>query len=355
MHDAASDGDFTRDPYIVQHRPKSVLCAPIINQGRLTGILYLENNLTTGAFTEERLQVIQVLSSQVAISIENALLYQTLGQRVEERTRQLAEANREITHLNEQLKSENLRLVAELEVTRQIQQMLLPPRKNSSRSMGSISRAIWNPQMKSAVIITTFLQHNGQIKIGIGDVTGHGLESGVVMVMTQTVVRALLTIGETDPVRFLDALNRALYGNVQRMGTDKILTLSLIDYAHGEVKLSGQHEEMILVRQDGEVELVDTMDLGFPIALDDNIADFIHHTTVQLEPGDGIVLYTDGITEAENLAGEPYGLERLCAVVEGHWSYTAEAIKTAVVADVKRHMGDQEVYDDVTLVVVKQQ
>jgi serine phosphatase RsbU (regulator of sigma subunit) len=199
------------------------------------------------------------------------------------------------------------------------------------------------------------LQHNGQIKIGIGDVTGHGLESGVVMVMTQAVVRALLTNGETDPVRFLDTLNRALYGNVQRMGTDKNLTLALLDYAKGEVKLSGQHEEMIVVRKGGDVELIDTIDLGFPIALDSDIADFIHQKTVQLESGDGVVLYTDGITEAENLDGEHYGQERLCEVVKVHWSEPAEAIKEAVVRDVRRHIGEQTVYDDITLVVVKQQ
>ncbi len=161
-------------------------------------------------------------------------------------------------------------------------------------------------------------------------------------------------MGETDPVRFLDALNRALYHNVQRMGTDKHLTLSLIDYADGVVKLSGQHEEMIVVRRGGELELVDTVDLGFPIALDDDIAAFIDQTMVRLQPGDGVVLYTDGITEAENMDDEQYGLAQLCEVVREHWSQPAEAIKEAVVADVRRHIGEQEVYDDITLVVVKQ-
>jgi serine phosphatase RsbU (regulator of sigma subunit) len=199
------------------------------------------------------------------------------------------------------------------------------------------------------------LQHNGRIKIGIGDVTGHGLESGVLMLMTQAIVRALLTHGETDPVHFLDTLNRTLYGNVHRMGTDKNLTLALLDYTAGEVRLSGQHEEMLVMRREGTVERVETVDLGFPIGLVGEIAAYIKPQTVQLRPGDGVVLYTDGLTEAENAAGKQYGLERLCAVMRQHWGQPAEAVKDAVVADVRRHIGDHKVYDDITLVVVKQQ
>jgi len=74
---------------------------------------------------------------------------------------------------------------------------------------------------------------------------------------------------------------------------------------------------------------------------------------VQLQPGDGVVLYTDDITEAENLAGQQYGLARLCTVVGQHWAAPAEVIKESVVMDVHQHMGAQRMYDDLTLVVVK--
>jgi predicted ATPase/class 3 adenylate cyclase len=75
LNDAAGEGIFTQDPYIIQNQPKSILCSPLINQGKLNGILYLENNLTTGAFTWERQEVLNLLSGQAAISIENARLY----------------------------------------------------------------------------------------------------------------------------------------------------------------------------------------------------------------------------------------------------------------------------------------
>ncbi|MBD2009503.1 trifunctional serine/threonine-protein kinase/ATP-binding protein/sensor histidine kinase [Microcoleus vaginatus ZQ-A3] len=76
LDNAAVQNDFIADQYLMQKKPKSVLCAPILNQGKLIGLLYLENNLTIGAFTEDRTDVIQLLCAQAAISIENARLYQ---------------------------------------------------------------------------------------------------------------------------------------------------------------------------------------------------------------------------------------------------------------------------------------
>jgi predicted ATPase/signal transduction histidine kinase/DNA-binding NarL/FixJ family response regulator/tRNA A-37 threonylcarbamoyl transferase component Bud32 len=121
LSDATSEGIFTADPYITKNQPKSILCTPIIHQGKLTGLLYLENNLTTGAFTPDRLEVLKILSSQAAISLENARLYtnleaanqtledysRTLEVKVEERTLELKEA-KELAEVANRAKSEFL-------------------------------------------------------------------------------------------------------------------------------------------------------------------------------------------------------------------------------------------------------
>ncbi|MEG4993498.1 GAF domain-containing sensor histidine kinase, partial [Microcoleus sp. B4-C5] len=97
LNNAAQEGQFTRDPYIAATQPKSILCTPLLHQGKLTGLLYLENNLTEGAFTTDRLELLKLLSAQIAISIENAQLYknlqefnQNLEQLVSDRTQQLS-------------------------------------------------------------------------------------------------------------------------------------------------------------------------------------------------------------------------------------------------------------------------
>lgn len=98
LEDATHEEKFTTDPYIAQNQPKSILCTPIIHQGKPIGLLYLENNAIAGAFTPDRLEVLKLLSSQAAISLQNAQLYaekedyvQTLEERVEERTQELSQ------------------------------------------------------------------------------------------------------------------------------------------------------------------------------------------------------------------------------------------------------------------------
>ncbi|MGD2087061.1 MAG: AAA family ATPase [Candidatus Aminicenantes bacterium] len=89
LNDAASQEQFTHDEYIAKQKPKSVLCMPLLHQNSLQGVLYLENNLTCGAFTGERIQILELLSSQMAISIENARIHDRLGKLVEKRTSEL--------------------------------------------------------------------------------------------------------------------------------------------------------------------------------------------------------------------------------------------------------------------------
>ncbi|MBV1877408.1 MAG: SpoIIE family protein phosphatase [Pseudomonadales bacterium] len=259
-----------------------------------------------------------------------------------------------VSEMMGELQSDNIRLSAEIDISGKLQQMLLPTKDELRQVPGLDIACHMQPASEVGGDYYDVLHYNGRTKIGIGDVTGHGLESGVMAIMTQCVIRALLLHGEQNPVHFLDTLNRTLYSNVQRLGWDKNLTLCLLDYANGELKLSGQHESMLVVRADGELELVDTIDLGFPIALEHNISSFIDHTTVQLSSGDGVVLYTDGITEAENAMKEQYGMQRLCEIVQKHWAKSADEIKKAVVLDVSRFIGDHTLYDDITLIVAKQ-
>jgi serine phosphatase RsbU (regulator of sigma subunit) len=233
--------------------------------------------------------------------------------------------------------------------------MILPKQQELNQIPGMEIAAFMQPADEVGGDYYDVLNHDGRVKVGIGDVTGHGLESGVLMIMVQTAVRTLLTSNETDPVKFLSVLNRTIYDNIQRMSSDKNITLALLDYQEGKLRLSGQHEEMILVRANGTVELIDTIDLGFPIGLEPDITGFVAHKEMQLHPGDIVVLYTDGITEAENKSGIQYGLERLCEVISCNCQRSAEEIKQAVINNVRSHVGEQRVYDDITLLVLKQQ
>ncbi|WP_445242487.1 SpoIIE family protein phosphatase [Microcoleus vaginatus] len=279
-------------------------------------------------------------------------LFETLEDKVKERTAELASANDEIISLNERLKEDNLRMGAELDIVRQMQQMILP-NAEELKIEGLDIAAYMEAAEEVGGDYYDVLNTDGVVTLGIGDVTGHGLESGILMLMAQTAVRTLKEIRETDPVRFLDALNRTLYKNVQRMKSEKSLTLAILNYSEGRVSISGQHEETIIVRLGGQVERIDTMDLGFPIALDDDIAEFINQISIELQLGDGIVLYTDGIPEAQDVNKKQYGVEQMCEVISQNWHLSAGEIKQAVIDDLRRHIGTQKVFDDITLLVLK--
>ena len=128
LNDTPREGQFARSAYMVSKQPKSVLCMPLLHQGKLAGILYLENNLTSDAFTPDRLEVLNLLSTQAAISLENARLYNTLEQKVEERTLELAEKNKvlqEITEITETTNRQLEQRLNELSALNRITQVLV--------------------------------------------------------------------------------------------------------------------------------------------------------------------------------------------------------------------------------------
>jgi predicted ATPase/transcriptional regulator with GAF, ATPase, and Fis domain len=117
MGNASRDERFAGDTYIMGSRAKSILCVPVAHQGRLRGILYLENNLTTDAFTPDRVEVMRVLAAQTAISLENARLYENMKSEVERRTvaeKALREALSEVEGLKNRLEAENVYLQEEI-------------------------------------------------------------------------------------------------------------------------------------------------------------------------------------------------------------------------------------------------
>jgi sigma-B regulation protein RsbU (phosphoserine phosphatase) len=278
---------------------------------------------------------------------------QNLEGLVQARTMDLAKANEKIMALNEALKEENIRLGAELDVAKQLQSMVLPKQNELEGILDLEIAGYMEPADEVGGDYYDVLRNNGMVKIGIGDVTGHGLESGVVMLMVQTAVRTLLAAHEDDPVRFYNVINEVLYHNIQRINSSRNMTLTLLDYHANICRITGQHEDVIIVRNAGALERIDTTALGLPLGLDPNIEGFAASVDLKLDQGDVVVLHTDGITEAEDTQKNQYGIDRLCRVVSDNRIHSADDIKQAIIDDVVSHIGAQKVFDDITVVVIK--
>ncbi len=279
----------------------------------------------------------------------------TIEEQLFEQFRKISEANAEIAKLNERLKAENLRMSAELNLARHLQEMILPKPRDLANLPCLDVAAFMEPAKEVGGDYYDVFQTEHSTLIIIGDITGHGLDSGIVMLMVQTAITTLVELG-FQPHQILSTLNWVLYKNLGRMQLDKNLTLAILSYEDNKVKIIGQHEDVIILRSNGEIEKVDTWELGFPIGLEEDISCYLHYMETELAVGETIILFTDGVTESEDLDRCLYGIDRLCkaALVAHHNHKSSQQICDAIVADIRSHIGDREVLDDITLVVIKQ-
>ena len=190
--------------------------------------------------------------------------------------------------------------------------------------------------------------------IGIGDVTGHGLDAGLIMLMVQSALAGLVRQNpDGSPRELVRLLNQVMYDNMRkRLGVKDHVTFSLIRYhADGRLVFAGAHEEMIVCSgESGECELIDTPGAwlgGIP-----DVSRFTVEGRRQLAAGDLVLLYTDGMTEAMNAAGEPFGHDRLSAALAAARHLPLPQVEQELLDAVRRFSPVAQV-DDMTIVLFR--
>ena len=244
------------------------------------------------------------------------------------------------------------RLEREMEIATHIQTSILPRHIDVE---GLQAAAAMHPTAEVGGDYYEVLPVPGGCWIAIGDVAGHGLKAGLVMLQTQSAVEALVS-GHPDgsPSKILRSVNRVLFENVRkRLGSDEYVTMSLLRYYDdGRIICAGAHEEAIIWRAaTGRCERIPVTGTWLGAIEDVGAANV--ETTYTLANGDLLVLYSDGLSEARSPAGEQFGLDRLCEGIEASCRASVDHIRDHLL-DVSARWAAGRQDDDVTLMVFRQ-
>lgn len=242
------------------------------------------------------------------------------------------------------------RLERELEIARKIQTSILP-RERAAPGLELDARM--QPASEVGGDYYDILPVADGCWLGIGDVAGHGLTAGLVMLMVQSLIAVLVQERpDARPSQLIPALNAMLYKNIRdRLAQDEHVTLTLLRvFVDGRVFFAGAHEDIVICRaESGACELVETPGTWLGVVPD--VGPGMPDSQLQLRPGDLMLLYSDGVTEAMNAARQQYGLQRLSAALAAVRERGVAEICAHLMAEVGAWTATQR--DDVTVLVVR--
>lgn len=325
LNNAHGEGGFTEDPYIRENKIKSLLCTALTHKRKIYGILYLENNLTANAFTPGRIELLRIISSQAAISIENARLL-------------IDRENR-------------ARLEKEIEMAEKIQRSLLPKEIPDIKGARIAFKYIPMTGVGGDFVNIYHKKDQNKISLFICDVSGHGVPAAMT---ASTVSYALDFFWDKhfdSPSKIFKEMSNSLRN---KMGGNFFTgCICSLDLDCGSLTLSSAgHPPLLIVRKNGDIELHTTRGGIINDFFESNTEDL----TLQLNRGDVIMLYTDGITEAENQDREMIGDEddKFRGWIRKYYdaSSSPDEFCENIYKGVVEHTGSNQLDDDFTVLVL---
>jgi phosphoserine phosphatase RsbU/P len=335
--------DVHADPRRVVDDPgvRSLICAPLKVGERVTGVIAIGSTLPI-AYEARELKLLTTLALQTATAIENARLFERTVQAARERERLLA--------LQQETELARAGLEREFELAARIQAGLFPAslpdlngydlaaRNQPARQCGG---DYYDALLASAA--------SDRVLLCVADVSGKGLPASLLMSSLQATLRALAT--RTESLGALTArMSELLYLST---GDNKYATAALLDLdtATGAAHyVSAGHTDSLLLRAGGSAEHLHST--GVPLGLLPPGLPF-EETSLTLASGDVLVIYTDGVSEAVNAAGDEFGDARLADIVRHASGAPSAAIVDQVFDAIEAHAGDTPQFDDITLMVLR--
>ncbi len=329
LQDAQAGGGEDASVSIVQMDLHSVMVGPLIEKGRTLGLIYVDSKMSAKAFGDSDVQMFEALAGQAAIGLKNALLYSQVAsqQRIESEIQIAAEMQRDLCP----------------KVVPQIRGTDLCGYMEPAREVGGdYYDFVEDPEAPGELLA-----------IVVGDVSGKGLGAGIVAVMARCFLRSMLgAYGMEDPSQLLSYLNALLTAEL-KPGKFMTMLLMMWDARTGSARYAAAGHENIIVWRAATRRAEVIQSGGRPLGISASIPAPTANSELRVGPGDTLVLYTDGVTEAMNAKEEEFTLERLVAVVDRTGGQPAAVVEKAILDEVAQHRGAHEVSDDITMVILR--
>jgi sigma-B regulation protein RsbU (phosphoserine phosphatase) len=313
--------DTLADPRYIPSHPdiRSEVAVPLVVRDRVVGIMDLESE-RIGFFTEDQVRTLSVLAPQIAISVENARLYEELADRKE-------------------------RMEADLRAARDLQSVLLPREAPEIAGL-DIAIGVRPAREISGDLWDFFRRGRNRTFIAMGDVSGKGAAAALYAALVSGLLRSLAP-AHSEPSRLMKALNEAL---LERRADARFVALLVLEWHARKrtLRMANAGAMPPLICRQGELHKprVEGVPLGL---LEDREYDEVRFQTL---PGDVIVLYSDGVEDQQSPGGEHYGRARLARLIERLWQSPPQAIVDSILEDIDAFAQGAVTSDDQTLIVM---
>jgi len=248
---------------------------------------------------------------------------------------------------------ERRRMSSELDIAAQIQKDVLPKEAPDSPGLDIVAKTRAAAEVGGDCFDFLSSPDGNQTFIYIGDVTGHGVPAGLVMMMVDTLIQSATKMGLNNSKDVLAFTNTLL---TPRISARLFMTLVMLrwDAAQQKIFYAGAGHEHVMIYRAKEEKVEAVRSGGIALGMIPDNSKIIQEKEISLEIGDAIVLYTDGITEAKNKTGEMYELERIVESVKKHgYLPSAESIFDHITKDFANFVGEYVQVDDITMIVIK--
>jgi PAS domain S-box-containing protein len=266
----------------------------------------------------------------------------------------LEQANAKISKLNEELTDDNSRMHTEMDVAHRIQTVLLPKSIKHIHPDFEIAACMFPAAEVGGDYYDVALTFQNELWINIGDVSGHGVTAGLIMMMAQTILTTIIKNYLVDARDIVKITNTVIYENVsKRMQDDHFMTFTTLKYlGNGAFQYAGAHLPLIAYRsQSKKTELLNTP--GCWLNVMPNIEKQTTNSELKLAMGDMLVLYTDGLTESLISKTNKYlGIEGLQSMVENHAAEDVDTLCNSILQEILS-ASDKDQKDDMTLIVLR--